>query len=286
MPGDIGVMDYGGDTFHMMAKRHATAYGLGVTKLSRKSPVRVESVKIRNCSFVWIWNGWHDNSAQFRELCKRQGIPFALCEWGLLPQEDTFSIDPSGFCGWSSMVDDLSWVTRADMARLADTRLELRRQHPERNGGYVLVPLQIGTDTQILFNTPYRTMQEFVEHIESVFPTERLVFRNHPKDSTPYRVRSFNAKVCSKGSFLDAVAGAKSVVGLTSTCLLEAAIYGKPVLALGDCPLRSHAPRNHDRVAAGSLALRLARANADPTAVLERFGLRPLGCDAVKEVAS
>lgn len=281
MPGDIGVMDYGGEAFAKMAKRHAAAYGLGVCTLSRKAPVRAEAAKIRNCSFVWIWNGFHDNSAQFRELCTRQGIPFALCEWGLLPQADTFSIDPSGFCRWSSLNGDLSWVDKVDTRRLVDARNELRRQHPERDDGYVLVPLQIGTDTQILYNTPYRTMQEFADHLQAVFPTERLIFRKHPKDSTPYRARSLNAKVCGEGGFMDVLAGAKSVVGLTSTCLLEAAIYGKPVLALGDCPLRTHAPRNHDRVAAGALAMRLARANADPTPVLERFGLRPLGCEPV-----
>lgn len=281
MPGDIGVMDYGGEPFAKMARRHAAAYGLGVTSLSRKTPVRTEAAKIRNCSFVWIWNGFHDNSAQFRELCTRQGIPFALCEWGLLPQADTFTIDPSGFCGWSSLNGDLSWVARADMSRLADTRLELRRQHPERDEGHVLVTLQIGTDTQILYNTPYRTMQEFVDHVEAVFPGQRLIFRPHPKDTTPYRVRSLNAKVCREGGFFDVLAGAKSIVGLTSTCLVEAAVYGKPVLALGDCPMRTHAPRNHDRLAAAALALRLPRASGDPTPVLERFGLRPLGCEPV-----
>lgn len=279
MPGDIAFMDYGGGEFERMVRRHAAAYGLGVVKLSRRNPVRIESVALKNASFVWVWNGFHDNSAQFREVASRMGIPFALCEWGLLPQDKTFSIDPSGFCGWSSMNGDLSWVNRADMKRMEDARHELHRQHPEREDGYVLVTLQIASDTQILYNTPYRTMQEFIDHVEGIFPGERLIFRPHPKDQTNYRVRGLNAKVSRDGGFMDVLAGARSVVGLTSTCLLEAAVYGKPVLALGDCPLRRHAPRNHDRVAAGSLALRVVRANADPSPVLERFGLRPLGCE-------
>lgn len=281
MPGDVGYLEYGGEPFQRFVKRHAAAYGLGVCQISRRNPIRQESVKIKNCSFVWIWNGWHDNAAQIRELCTRMGIPFAMAEWGLVPQADTYSIDPSGFCGWSSLNGDLSWVTRSDFKRLEDARAELRRQHPERHGDSVLVPLQITSDTQILYNTPYRSMQEFIDHVEGAFPGEKLVFRPHPKDPTVYQTRGSHARVEREGTFFDAVAGCRSVVGLTSTSLLEAVVYGKPVLALGDCALRRTAPRMHDRVAAAALALRVPRVG-DPTAILERFGIRPLGCEPVE----
>lgn len=281
MPGNIGYIDYGAEQFAKMVRRHAARYALGVTKLSRSAPIREESVKIKNCSFVWIWNGFHDNSAQMRELCVRMGIPFAMCEWGLLPQDDTFMVDPSGFCGWSSLNGSLSWVTQQDIQRLFDARVEMQRQNPPEHGPDVLVPLQITSDTQVLYNTPYRTMQEFIDHIEAIFPGERLVFRPHPKDHTPYKVAGLNSVVTRGGSFLAALARSRSVVGLTSTCLLEAAVYGKPVLALGDHPLRTHAPRDHDRVAAAAVACRLLRESGDPTPVLERFGLRPMGCDPV-----
>ena len=281
MPGDVAYMDYGGGEFQQFVKRHAAEYGLGVCGLSRRQPVRIESVKLKNCSFMWVWNGWHDNSCQFREICIRMGIPFAMCEWGLLPQDKTYSIDTNGFCGWSSLNGDLSWVTRADMKRMEDARVELRRQHPEREDGYVLVVGQVTSDTQILYNTPYRSMQEYIDHVQAVFPGERLVIRPHPKESHGLVGRGGNAKISTAGSFMDALAGARSVVGLTSTCLAEAVVYGKPVLALGDCPLRKHAPRMHDRVAAAMLAMRVPRVGS-PVSVLERFGLRPLGCEPVE----
>jgi hypothetical protein len=61
------------------------------------------------------------------------------------------------------------------------------------------------------------------------------------------------------------------VVGITSTCLLEAAVLGVPVEAWGDHPLKTHPPHMHDRVAAGALALSVPR-GGDIKPILDRFG--------------
>jgi len=65
-------------------------------------------------------------------------------------------------------------------------------------------------------------------------------------------------------------------VGITSTCLYEAAILGVPVVALGDHPLRLQPKHLQDRVLAGVLALRIDRESGDLGSVLDRFGIRPL----------
>jgi len=66
------------------------------------------------------------------------------------------------------------------------------------------------------------------------------------------------------------------VIGITSTCLYEAAILGVPVVALGDHPLRLQPKYLHERVLAGALALRVDRETGNLADVLDRFGIRPL----------
>lgn len=284
------VVYVGPGQYQAFARRHAASYGLAHKLLDRKKSVYDLGNELKAASFVWVWNGLQANSPTVVSLCRRRGIPHAFLEWGMLPQAETFFVDPQGFCGRSVLGDSLSWVTRADMDRLEQTRAQLRRDYPEGDDGYVLVPYQIENDTQVLHHTPFDTMDDLRDHLLSLFPGQRFVFRPHPKSPVRRGLAPKDrarASVDGAGEWMAACAKASAVVGLTSTCLLEAAVYGKPVLALGDCALRRHGPKHRDRVAAGALALRVRREGkgADPSAVLERFGVRPLGCEPVRGVA-
>lgn len=107
-----------------------------------------------------------------------------------------------------------------------------------------------------------------------MYPTGRIVARLHPNSSAK---RWFpRAKVGGAGDFLEAASKAGVVVGITSTCLYEAAILGVPVVALGDHPLRLQPKHLHDRVLAGVLALRIDRQTGDLGPALDRFGICPL----------
>jgi len=239
----------------------------------RNSLFKAASV-IKHASLAVIWNGLQHGTPLATRLCRRRGIPVCYIEWGVLPQTTTFLVDPCGFCADSILAKDLSWVTDADMDRLHQVRTELQARYPVQKGKHVLAVLQIENDTQILYFSPYRNMEEFVADVENMYPTGRIIARPHPRSSAK---RSFvRAKVKGGGDFLDAASKAGVVVGITSTCLYEAAILGVPIVALGDHPLRLQPRHLHERVLAGVLALRVDRATGDLGAVLERFGIRPL----------
>jgi len=229
---------------------------------------------IKNASMAVIWNGLQFGTPLATRMCRRRGIPVCYLEWGILPQATTFLVDPFGFCGDSVLGRDLSWVTQEDMTRLHDTRAGLRQRYPLKQGKHVLAILQIENDTQILYFSHYRSMEEFIADVETMYPTGRIVARPHPRSSAARRFG--RAKVKAGGDFLEAAAEAGVVVGITSTCLYEAAILGVPVVALGDHPLRMQPKHLRDRVLAGVLALRIERDTGDLGPVLDRFGIQPL----------
>jgi len=292
MPGHVLYMAPPGGGYARAAERYAKAYGLDVVVQEfapRKGQqqhdekgwekiVRLE----RGASFILIWNGRQHRTPLIEEFAKRNGIPHAFIEWGMMPQKETLFVDPAGFNGKSVLNGPLSWVTSKDMERLEFVREQEQKKHPISDEGFVLVPMQIQKDTQILYNSPYRSMSEFVEYVHRFFPGTRIVVRQHPSSggiNLPDGVEAPSKQ--EAGDFLDHAARASAVVGITSTCLFEAAILGKPVLALGDHPLRFHGPHDHDRVCAGALALRTRRDAPDLPSILERFGVRPLGCDPI-----
>ena len=257
-----------------LVRRYAEREGCEYRWEGLKNDLFQAASVIKFASMVVIWNGLQYGTSLATRLCRRRGIPVCYLEWGLLPQADNFTIDPTGFCGDSILAGDLSWVTEADMERLRQARAQLQEQHPLQRDDHVLAVLQIENDTQILYFSPYRNMEEFVAEVEALYPTAKIIARPHPKSTAK---RSFTrAQVDGHGDFLEAASKAGVVVSITSTCLYEAAILGVPVVAMGDHPLRLQPGHLHEKVLAGVLALRVNRANGDLGSVLDRFGIRPL----------
>jgi capsule polysaccharide modification protein KpsS len=257
-----------------IVRRYAETRGYLYRWVSLKSDLFETASVIKHSSMAVIWNGLQYGGPLAARMCRKRGIPVCYFEWGILPQTATFSVDPRGFCGDSILARDLSWVTDRDMEQLHQIRSRLQKQHPLKGGTHVLIPLQIENDTQILYFSPYRNMEEFVAEVETMYPNVSIIARPHPKSTT--RRTFVHADVDGRGTFLEAAASAGVVVGITSTCLWEAAILGVPVVALGDHPLRLQPKNLHDRVLAGALALRVDRLSGDLGPVLDRFAIRPL----------
>jgi len=268
----------GGDHYDRVPKRYAADYGLPYKFASKSEPAYRKKVSglLDEAAFVFVWNGLQNHTPLAVEYCKRNGVPYCVFEYGMLPQSDTFFIDPCGLVGRSKLMGELSWVTKQDIEAMVAKRELLQKQHPISDNGDILLVMQIWQDTQVLYNTPYRTMYDFVYHMGEVFGKDRIVVRPHPQGEQDYSdtgVRVQNPKTIG---FLDAASAVHSVVGLTSTCLYEAGILGKAVLALGDHPMRQHTYAEHDRVCAGQLALTINRGTGRVAPIFERFGIRPL----------
>ncbi|HZR18101.1 MAG TPA: hypothetical protein VFE51_12470 [Verrucomicrobiae bacterium] len=265
---------YNNDEETSVVQRYAESRGYSYRWEGLKNDMFKTASVIKHASMAVIWNGLQHGTPLATRLCRRRGIPVCYLEWGILPQSKTFLVDPCGFCADSILARDLSWVNKDDLKRLQRVRAELRQRYPLRPTKDVLAVLQIENDTQILYFSPYRNMEEFIADVECMYPTGRIIARPHPRSTAK---RSFGrARVKSGGEFLEAASRSGVVVGITSTCLYEAAILGVPVVALGDHPLRLQPKHLHERVLAGVLALRIDRADGDLGSVLDRFAIQPL----------
>ena len=113
----------------------------------------------------------------------------------------------------------------------------------------MLCPLQLEEDTNIQEHSPFGNMQAFIDHVERVmFPAETVVFKAHPVAAQRrYRTRT---PIVRGGSFLRMAENAGRVVGINSTCLLEAVMMGAPTTALGEGFLTAHQGREHKLLAA------------------------------------
>jgi len=197
-----------------------------------------------------IWGMNHDPET-YEALAKRGNVYFA--ENGWFPQKEYFYIDRYGPSAMSSLCNtpqsaplsgtQEAWV-QEQIARLHE---RLRVVPRMEEGDYILVPLQKESDTQVLYWSgccaPYPDRQSwFVEQVCRLFPEDNIIIRPHPRDheviqriqrSAPAFRAHPRAAFRTEGSSFDWAAGAKLVLGISSTVLLEALTFNKPVCALG-----------------------------------------------------
>lgn len=244
---------------------------LGATPIGCQGNFWRDADKIKTADLLIVWNARHYAGQHAVEIAKRKGIPFVVVENGLIDQASTLFWDRGGLCGDSELNGTLDWVTDYHFDCLYEKRAELQEEYPLEPSGDVVVPLQIHNDTQVLYHTPYRTMDEFMADLAVMYPMQNVVIRPHPKSSAKRKPAGRRQRIEEGGEWLEAARRASVVVGLTSTCLYDAAILGVPVVALGDHPLRTHRRDMHDKVCAAALAHTTPR-DLDIKAWLEEMG--------------
>ncbi len=186
-------------------------------------------------AWLFVWNGGSDGDRITQKHAAQHGIPVVYAELGWFPQATTFYFDPCGTNARSEIRNlDLtgveidprldSWVARylAEMG-----------WGPVDPGEYVFVPLQDERDLNITLASPYETMAEFVDALSLRFPDKRFVVRPHPRFPDVVLNERPNVDVRSGGGLYGWLRGARSVVGINSTILLESLLMGKPTFSVG-----------------------------------------------------
>lgn len=260
---------------HGLIQEYAKSVGREYVFRNLKKGLFEDALEVKTASLVVIWNGNWLCGPLVKKVCEQRNIPHFFMEWGLMPQKGYFLVDPGGMCGDSILQRDISWVNEEDMENLYRIRSELQKEHDMTDENFVLIPLQVHNDAQVLYNTPYNNMEEMVEHVKYLYPNQKIIARRHP-DSKKNKRNFPGVEDNFEGTFYDWAKKCSIVVGGTSTCLYEAAILGKPVNALGRHPLRGRRVSEIDRVLAGILALRVKKEGGDLRSVLDRFNIKPL----------
>ena len=98
---------------------------------------------------------------------------------------------------------------------------------------FIFIPMQLEHDTQIVYTSnDFKTMNSVIGFVKKKVPQAPILVRNHPLQLLPVRPGSvIDMTGCSTSMPL--ALAATLVVGINSTLLSEAALFRKPVIALG-----------------------------------------------------
>lgn len=260
--------------------------GLTFSMVDWGSDSRFTARRLLPASIVAIHNGLLHCTPQAKLFCEIHDIPHFFIENGMLPQSENAFVDPKGFCSSSVLCGNLDWISDDDMQNLALKRADLQQKYPLKNNGRVLVACQVNSDSSVLYHSRFTQMQQLVDRVISDFPGREIVVRTHPKGERHLHLPPEKATWQNPlgSDFLAEAARSDVVVAITSTCLFEAAVLGVKVKSYGNCAFTAHSDADHERVAAGALALNVPLRGGDVWPVLARFGVRPLDKEEVKTV--
>jgi capsule polysaccharide export protein KpsC/LpsZ len=201
----------------------------------------VEDTDLLNAAGVIVWNGSMRVHSPIINKCRSLHIAVTYAECGFFPQKQFFYLDKCGVNAKSQLnQDDLCWVTENEVSMLAMARSHYQVQHQVEQGNYILVPLQVPSDSNIINHSRFKNgMQEFINYIEALYPDEQLWFKPHPKDRFKDNYHYTHGRTV-EGDLNALIAGAKKIHGINSSVLYEAALMGKEVVVEGDCLLKRH----------------------------------------------
>ena len=220
-------------------RQHLAAKGLGWHCVHPLDKCR--SDLISQARAVIVWNGSQRIYSDFLRQCQLNSIPVTYAECGFFPQAEHFYFDKAGVnLGSQLRTDDLSWLTAQDIDVAQHYREQLFLERQSQDKGYVFVPLQIASDSNIQNHSRFVDgMQQYINFVLSKHDAKKVIFKVHPKDQYADRYEFYGAGVSSADT-LDLIAGAALVRGINSSVLFEAALFGKQVKADGDCLLNNN----------------------------------------------
>ena len=201
-------------------------------------------------NFVFCWNGSSAGDVTTATIAQAHGAKMVFSEQGWFPQKTTLYFDFAG-CNGKCGTRHKKLPPLKPEHHLAF--IESRRQYIEEIGETkrfptakftinppdlskpVFVPLQDERDLNIIQDSPFKTMNDFVGHIAAKWPQHSFIVRPHPKYPTPALDAYPNVRMDNpKRPMFESLAACGVVVGINSTTLLESALLGYTVISFGE----------------------------------------------------
>lgn len=200
--------------------------------------------------YVFCWNGSSGGDLTTATIAHAYGAKMVYSEQGWFPQATTLYFDMAG-CNGKCGTKNRRYpaLSPDEMKRFLDRRRayiehigEAVRFHPDvfeisqpNLSKPVFVPLQDERDLNIVQDSPFKTMDEFVGFLARTWPDTRFVVRPHPKYPNPALGNYPNTVLDNpKRPMFESLAGCGMVVGINSTTLLESALLGYTVVSFGE----------------------------------------------------
>ncbi|WP_299586449.1 hypothetical protein [uncultured Microbulbifer sp.] len=193
---------------------------------------------------IIIWNGLPHYQQDFIDLARdiNPNQKFSFLEAGWFPQSGTYYEDPLGVNAQSSIsITKPRTISSEERKNVRQWKVSYREKFEDNNisdNGYVFIPLQLETDTNITKFSPFSTMKNFLEWAEShVAPEITIIARQHPLDRTPQLnllPPNSQIKLDNETPLHQLISKSSCVLGINSTVLLESLTYDKPVYAVGN----------------------------------------------------
>jgi len=196
----------------------------------------VDIIRPLHPGHVFIWNGNNAGDRETAACAERVGATPVFAEIGWFPQADTIYFDRDG-TNFRSSIRRLNLDTVKVDDRLEQWKRAYRETYTENRvdeQGYVFVPLQDETDTNILEASPYGRMNDFVRDLSAQLPDERLIVRRHPRFMDVELDTYSNVEYRNDGNLYDWLTNATAIVGINSTVLLESLVFDKPIFTVGE----------------------------------------------------
>ncbi|MTH62038.1 hypothetical protein [Paracoccus litorisediminis] len=200
--------------------------------------------------FVFCWNGWSPGDRITTAMAASANAKMIFSEQGWFPQKSKLYFDMTGTnarCGTrfsqfskldtaareKFLIARAGYIQESQIGHLFDDAT-FRIQPPDMSLP-VFVPLQDERDLNIVQDSPFRTMDEFVGYLAQKLPGMTLRVRPHPKYPDPKLTPRPGVVVDNpQKPMFQSLSECGLVMGINSTTLLESALLGKTVISFGE----------------------------------------------------
>ena len=191
---------------------------------------------------VVTWHGLRPQDQRLRRRLRKSGSRLCYLETGFFSQRDhsLLSLTPPIGGGILEGVE-LRPLTDDQKEELKEKARQYSNGFEYSGDGNIIAGfLQVTKDYSITKHSPFKTMQQFVDRVEAMFPDDRVIFKAHPKQTPRVTTRE---PLYRGRSIWPLIGQAKFCIAANSSVLYEAAMAGCPVKALGNTPLNHNDPQ-------------------------------------------